>query len=159
MCICFWGYPTFIFYQLFFLFFDVFQIPISIRIDTLCLQRILQFPPIVFKLCILVLHGLKMCMWFWDYPTFIFYQLFPPFDFVFSDPISIGIDTLWAQLLLQFSTNHFETIHICSTWSEDVHVVFGLSSYHTDLKVTTLYWHSHDVWGRLPATGFYNFLQ
>ena len=30
---------------------------------------------------------------------------------------------MWAQLLLVFSTNHFETMHICSTWSEDVRVV------------------------------------
>ena len=57
----------------------------------------------------------------------------------FPGPISIGIDTLWAQLLLEFSTNHFETMHICPTWSEDVRVVLGLSSYHTDLKVTALY--------------------
>ena len=29
---------------------------------------------------------------------------------------------------LEFSTNHFETTHSCSTLSEDVHVVLGLSS-------------------------------
>ena len=70
-----------------------------------------------------------------------FYQPSPflVFDLVFSGPVSIGIDTLWPQLLMDFSTNHFETMHICSTWFEDVRVVFGLSSYHTDLKVTTLY--------------------
>ena len=28
-------------------------------------------------------------------------------------------------------------MHICSTWSEDVCVVLGLSSYYTDLKLTT----------------------
>ena len=28
---------------------------------------------------------------------------------------------------LDFSTDHLETIHTCSTWSEDVHVVRGLS--------------------------------
>ena len=66
-----------------------------------------------------------------------FYQLFPPFFFTFfffffPGPISIGIDTMWAQLLLEFSTNHFETMHICSTWSENVPVVLGLSSYYTD---------------------------
>ena len=60
------------------------------------------------------------------------------------------METLWAQLLLEVSTNH-----IYSTWSEDVRVFLGLSSYHSDLKVTTLYWQSHDVGGRLPATGFY----
>ena len=56
------------------------------------------------------------------------------FDKFFPGPISIGIDTLWAQLLLEFSTNHFGTMHICSTWSEDVPVVLGFSSCHTDLK-------------------------
>ena len=29
------------------------------------------------------------------------------------------------QLLLDFSTDHFETMHTCSTWSEDVHMVWG----------------------------------
>ena len=42
--------------------------------------------------------------------------------------IAIRIDTLWAQLLLEFSTDHFETMHTCSTWSVDVHVVLELSS-------------------------------
>ena len=54
-------------------------------------------------------------------------------------PLSIGIDTLQEQLLIEFSTDHFETMHICSTWSEDVHVVLGLSSYHSDLKVNILH--------------------
>ena len=47
-------------------------------------------------------------------------QLFPLFWLsFFPGPFSIGIDTLWAQLLLEFFTNHFETMHICSTCSED----------------------------------------
>ena len=37
----------------------------------------------------------------------------------------IDIITLWAQLLLEFSTDHFETKRTCSTWSVDVHVVWG----------------------------------
>ena len=48
-----------------------------------------SFPPFSFKLCILILHGLKMCVWFWGYPPIIFYQLFPLFDLVFPGPISI----------------------------------------------------------------------
>ena len=48
----------------------------------------------------------------------------------FPSCITIRIDTLWAQLLLEFSTDHFETMHICFTWSEDVHLVLGLSSYY-----------------------------
>ena len=52
-----------------------------------------------------------------------FYQLFPFFDLVFfPGPISIETDALWAQFLLEFSTNHFETMHIYSKLSEDVRV-------------------------------------
>ena len=50
---------------------------------------------------------------------------------------------------------NFEAMHICSTCSKDVPMVLRLPSYHTDLKVTTLYWQSHDVGRRLPAAGFY----
>ena len=49
-------------------------------------------------------------------------------ELLFPGQITIRIDTLWAQLLLEFSTDHFETMHICSTWSVDVNVVLGLSS-------------------------------
>ena len=31
---------------------------------------------------------------------------------------------LWAQLLRQFCTDHFETLHMFSSWYEDVHVVW-----------------------------------
>ena len=95
-----------------------------------------------------------MCLQFWGYPPIIFYQLFPHFWLrLFPGPISIGIDTLWAQLLLEFSTNSFETMHICSTWSEDVCVVLGLSSHYMDLKLTTFYLQNHDV-GGLAHNGF-----
>ena len=39
----------------------------------------LSFPPIIFKLCIFVLHGRKMCIWFWGYLPIIFYQHFSTF--------------------------------------------------------------------------------
>ena len=42
--------------------------------------------------------------------------------FVFPSTFTLG--ALWAQLLLQFCTNHFETLHMFSTWCEDVHVVW-----------------------------------
>ena len=68
-----------------------------------------------------------MCMWFWGYRPFIFYYLFHRFDLVFfPGPIGIRIDILCAQLLLDFSTDHLETMH---TWSEDVHVVLRLSCH------------------------------
>ena len=72
-----------------------------------------------------------MCMWFWRYPPVIFYQQFSTFSTeYFPGPISIRIDTLWAQILLEFSTDHFETMNTCSTWSVDVHVGLVLSSHY-----------------------------
>ena len=61
--------------------------------------------------------GLSSCYFF-------FYQLFP-LSF-FPGSISIRINILWAQLLLNFSTDHLETMHTFSTWPEHVHVVFGV---------------------------------
>ena len=63
------------------------------------------------------------------------------FDLVsfFSGSITIRKDTLWAQLLLEFSTGHFETMHTCSTWSVDVHVVLGLSSHYFILSAFTTF--------------------
>ena len=40
----------------------------------------------------------------------------------FSDENILG--TLWEQLLLQFSTDCFETFQMFSAWNEDVHVVW-----------------------------------
>ena len=58
---------------------------------------------------------------------FFFYQLFPLFRQFFPGSITIGIDTLWAQLLLEFSTDHFETMRTYSTSHVNVHEVLGLS--------------------------------
>ena len=57
--------------------------------------------------------------------TFFFHFFDLVFFFFSSGPITIRIDTLWAQLLLEFSTHHFETMHICSTLSINVCVVLG----------------------------------
>ena len=73
----------------------------------------------------------------------------------FSGSLSFRINILWAQLLLELSTDHFETMHICSTESEDFRVVLGLSSYYTDLDLTNLYKQNRDIGGLLPATGVY----
>ena len=111
-----------------------------------------SFPPIILNYAYLF----YMVWWFGMILPLLFIIFSTVLTWFFLGRFSIGIDTctLWAELLLEFSTNHFETMHICSTWSEDVRVVLGLSSYHTDLKVTTLYWQSHDVGGCLSATGF-----
>ena len=42
--------------------------------------------------------------------------------FVFPSTFTLGV--LWAQLLLQFCTDHFETLHVFSSGYEDVHVVW-----------------------------------
>ena len=42
--------------------------------------------------------------------------------FVFPSTFTLGV--LWAQLLLQFCTDHFETLHVFSSWYEDVYVVW-----------------------------------
>ena len=44
----------------------------------------------------------------------------------FRPPIEVG--TLWAQLLLEFSTDSFETSLVFWSWSEDMHVVRIYSS-------------------------------
>ena len=38
------------------------------------------------------------------------------------------VGTLCVQLLLQFHSNSFKTQHVLWTWSEDMHVVWLLSS-------------------------------
>ena len=43
----------------------------------------------------------------------------------FPGSVSIKIDILWAQLLLDLSTYHLETMHTFSNWSEDEHMVYG----------------------------------
>ena len=42
--------------------------------------------------------------------------------FVFQSIFTLGV--LRAQLLLQFCTDYFETLHVFSSWYEDVHVVW-----------------------------------
>ena len=47
-----------------------------------------------------------------------------------NDPSSVDLSdknilgTLWAQLLLQFSTDCSETFQMFSAWNEDVHVLW-----------------------------------
>ena len=141
----------------FFNFFDVFQVPISIRIDRYFVGAT---HPTVFHPSFLNYAYLFYMVWrcacgFGIILPLFFINFFHVYWLsFFSGPISIGIDTLWAQLLLEFFTNHFETMHICSTWSEDVRVVLGLSFYHTSLKVTTLYQKAMTLGGHLPAMGF-----
>ena len=88
-----------------------------------------SFIPNVLKLCCFC-HSLKICMCCWGYHPVIFYQLFSiistfffffSFSFFFQNRLVLE---LWMQLILQFSTDRFWTMHTCSTWSVDV--VLGL---------------------------------
>ena len=69
-----------------------------------------------------VVFGLSSHYFLSTFPTF--------FTYFFPGQIIIRIDTMWAQLLLEFSTDHFETMHTCFTWSVDVHMVLELSSHY-----------------------------
>ena len=110
-------------------------------------------------------HGLKMCIWFWCCSPIIILSTFSTFlTLFFAGQITIRIDTLWMQLLLflhfrlnffpcpiciridiwwvqlplDFSTDHLETMHTCSTWSEDEHVVLGFSCHYLFSTFCTL---------------------
>ena len=102
---------------------------IIIRIDTLCAQLLLEFSTNHFE----TIHTCST--WSVDVHVVLglssryFYQLF--FYLVFQGWITIRIDTLWAQLLLEFSTDHFETMDTCSTSSVDVHMVLELSFFYS----------------------------
>ena len=65
-----------------------------------------------------------MCIWFGYNCKNIFCCFFHIVNFVIFHPQYIDNGyLLWAQLLLQFCTDHFETLHMFSSWYEDVHVV------------------------------------
>ena len=121
--------PLFYFQFFFLLFRPIFSGLISTRIDTLCAQLLLEFSTDHFETMhtsstwsvdLHVVLGLSS-----HYFVFNFFLLFST-QFFFSDLISIRIDTLWTQLVLEFSTDHSETMQTSSTWSVDVHVVLGL---------------------------------
>ena len=82
-----------------------------------------SFIPIILKLCICFRHGMKMCMWFGYNCQMISVTFFTLWTFFTSIYIDSGY-LLWAQLLLQFYTDCFETLHVFSSWYEDVHVVW-----------------------------------
>ena len=80
-----------------------------------------------------------------------FINFFYFFDLVFSRFDSIRTDTLWAQLLLEFSTDHFETMWTCSASSVNVHVVLGLLSFYflsifSDLLLIKFWKLLHELW-------------
>ena len=73
-----------------------------------------NFIPYLLKLKKCFCHGLKMLIGFWVYPSIVLFMFFIFFIFTFSmfhffsGLISISIDNLWVQLIVQSSTNHFK---------------------------------------------------
>ena len=109
----------------FFHFFNIFFSGlISIRIDTLWAQLILPFSTVIFKLCILVLHGLKMCMWFWGYSAIFFFQLFPLFSLSFFRCNMM----MWVSCMCNFSYISiplFETFQVFLAWSPGLDIILN----------------------------------
>ena len=54
-----------------------------------------------------------MHVFFGDPPIIIFLSTFSTFSILFFS--GIWIDTLWTQFILEFTTDHFETMHTYST--------------------------------------------
>ena len=105
MCMLFWGYATIIILQ----FFALFQFSFYVWHDdmgSLRAQLSLQFYTKPFE-TLQVFFFFFFMVWrsacgFGNFINFYFH-----FSTLFSGPISIGIDTLWAQVILQFSTDRF----------------------------------------------------
>ena len=57
--------------------------------------------------------------------------------------LSTFILVFWAQHLLQFYTDHFETLHAFSSWYEDVHVVSILIFHPQYIDSVSLLWAQH----------------
>ena len=68
-------------------------------------------------------HGLKMCMFLYN-PQINFLSLFPGYSNLecYNQCLYIGA-TLCMQLLLQFYTILFETLHVLMSWPEDMNVL------------------------------------
>ena len=122
MCMWLGGYPAFIFSTLrtfstyFFFFFSCDRL----TWETRGRNSSFSFTPNFLKLCKSFCHDLKMCMYFWGYPSLphftpphppppppppprqSFFINFFRFRRCFSGLISIRIDTLWVQLNLVF---------------------------------------------------------
>ena len=79
-----------------------------------------------FEPCVLVVDILKMCIWVFDGTRIYFdrkcpFQLRHLWQFFF---FHCRIWSLCNQLLLQFSMDHYETMHPFDRHIEDVHVGF-----------------------------------
>ena len=80
-----------------------------LTVGTLWAQLLLQFSTNCFETLQMFLHGMKICMWF-GYNAFVIFLLFLLCEHnLYFWHEMLSVDTLWARLLLQFSTDYFET--------------------------------------------------
>ena len=84
-----------------------------------------SFQWIFLKPCILVVDILKMCMWVFGGARIFFLKIYSLLNLVIlGNFLHCRVWSLCNQLLLQFSMHHFETMHTCCWYIEDVHVNF-----------------------------------
>ena len=103
-----------LFFVFFFHFFVLFNLDFFFRCDMMTwvacgAQLLLQFNTKLFETCRCFCHILKMYICFWGLSSYYFViNFFPLFRLLFQVRLSTGIriDNSWAQLILQFSTDH-----------------------------------------------------
>ena len=106
ICMWIWGYPAIIFFQLFAIFqlsFCSCDMMAWIAWGRNSSYRVIQ----TFWNFAGVFVMVWRCACTFGLSSHHFYRLFLLFQLSFSSAISIRIDTLWGQLILQFSTHHF----------------------------------------------------
>ena len=112
----------------FFSFSDLRLYESVVTVGTLWAQLLIQFYTNLFETLHMFPHGLKMCMWFGYNPWINFVTFSTLCTLSFSDHRPFESEdtggTLWAQLLIQFYTYIFETLHMFLPWSGDVHMVW-----------------------------------
>ena len=92
-----------------------------------CERNSYNFIPIFLKLYTSFCHGLEMCIWFGYNPWINFCHFFHFVNFVIFWPQILWkstVGTLWAQLLIQFYTDLYETLHMLLACSGDMHMVW-----------------------------------
>ena len=75
-----------------------------------------SFVPIFFKLCRCFLHGMRMCIIIGHFFHFVIFVIFRPQCIDSGYLVSATPHTILYR--------SFETLHMFSPWSEDVHVVW-----------------------------------
>ena len=79
-------------------------------------------------------------------------------------PSIFTLGVLWAQLVLQFCTDLFETLHVFSSWYEDVHVIWiSLWDYFLSLfpvcELSHFFTSMDRQWVPCESNSSYSFIQ